>query len=473
MKRIAVFIQLMLLLVSSFSWASAQSTITISKNEIVSGFPGKLTFQVSASSSGEIQQIKLLYRTNGSTCQSATAQQEVDLTPASSVDAEWAWDFTQSGVLPPGAEVSWQWQVSDASGDILLTDEQSYLVNDTRHDWNTLKSAQVTLQWYEGNNSFGKSLLGIANESLDRMAANAGIQPTGQVWLTIYPTTQELLEVDIHASEWAGGIAYPEYNSSIMAIAPGDLSWAGSVIPHELAHLVSDAMIFNCKGIYPPTWLGEGLAVYAEGETSPANLKSVTTALEHDKLPPLRTLGNGFSSDAGDAGLSYAQSGMVVTYMVGHYGAQKMTELLASMQSGNGFDKALRLVYGKDTDGIDAEWRISLGYQPQPTLVPTSSSKTAVPTLALWTSAVRPSASPTPPPTTTSTPVTPTETPVPTVNSTQVDPTQGPTTSQASPVTSSMLTTVYIIGIACVTAVFAIIGIIVLIILSRRKRPNP
>ena len=86
----------------------------------------------------------------------------------------------------------------------------------------------------------GRSLVNIASQSLDRLASDAGVRPTGQIWITIYPTVEELQEVDIHTSEWAGGLAYTEYNSSIIAIGSDELTWASSVIPHEVAHLVTE-----------------------------------------------------------------------------------------------------------------------------------------------------------------------------------------------------------------------------------------
>ncbi len=473
MKRLIYLsiIILFLLAISTPTSCLASSTITVSQNQVISDFPNMLIFKLSASSSAKIENIKLLYYTNGTSCQSSVAQQVMDITPAFRQDTQWEWDFTLSGVLPPGVEVTWQWEISDAAGNTLLTDEQTYLVSDTRKDWNLLTDDQVNLQWYVGDNSFGQTLLGIATRSLDRMANNAGIRPSGPIWLTIYPTTDELLEVDIHASEWAGGIAYPEFNSSMMAIAPGEVDWARDVIPHELAHLVTDAATFNCLGMWLPTWLSEGLATYAEGATSEYDLDLVTTALEGSSLPPLRTLEGGFSSDSAEANLAYAHSGIVVTYMIDTYGSQMISELLDSIKNGNKIDKALAQVYGKDTDGIEAEWRISLGYAAQPTQVKSDATRTAVPTMALWTSAVRPSATPTNPPSYTSTPIPPSLTPVP-----QGSPTAAVQASEQLPpdvASSQGIKSAYIIVLAIVAVFLAATAAIVLLILSRRRRQNP
>jgi hypothetical protein len=162
---------------------------------------------------------------------------------------------------------------------------------------------------------------------------------------------------------------------------------------------------------------------------------------------------------------------MVVTYMVDTYGSQKMSELLDSIKGGNKIEKALAEVYGKNTDGIDAEWRISLGYAAQPTQVTSNATRTAVPTMALWTSAVRPSTTPTSPPTNTSTPISPSHTPVP-----QGSPSVAvEATEQLSPdvASSQGIKTAYIIVIAIVAVMLATTAVIVLIIVSRRRRQYP
>jgi hypothetical protein len=472
-KKVIVLLFSILVICSLFQPAvvTGQSAIMVSQNQVVSDFPDHLVFQLTASSSSKIQSVKLLYHTNGLSCQPAVAQQNVDFTPGYTVDTQWIWDFTLTGILPPGAEIYWQWQISDASGNSLLTDEQNYLVNDPRHEWKQLTNGQVTLQWYTGDESFGQPMMNIATQSLTRLATSAGVSPSGQIWITIYPDTDELLQVDIHVSEWAGGICYPEYHSTIMAIGPGERDWAAMVIPHELAHVVTDAVVFNCKGIRLPTWLSEGLAVYAEQATDTYYEQIITNALDKGTLPPLRTLEGGLSSDPAAADRSYAHSWAVVNYLIQQYGAEKMAQLLSTIQGGQLIDKALMVVYGKDTDSLEAEWRISLGYAPQPNQVPTSASSTKVPTLALWTSVVRPTLTATPLPTLTPTVALPTQTPSPIASPTITAPVDEDVAEEIG--TSPRLNTPLLAGIIVAVVFFALILIVTLVILPKIRRKEP
>jgi hypothetical protein len=146
-----------------------------------------------------------------------------------------------------------------------------------------------------------------------------------------------------------------------------------------------------------------------------------------------------------------------------------MASLLSTIQSGNKIDKALLAIYDLDTDGIEAKWRVSLGFKPQATLAPTSADRTAVPTMALWTSVIKKSATPTSLPTETPTmvPFTDTPQPLPSVTPTAIivasvqDPTD-PATTRTS--------TMPILRIVALVALLLVIGGIVIFFVFRNRR---
>jgi len=261
-------------------------------------------------------------------------------------------------------------------------------VADDAYTWRSVTRKSVTVTWSQGSQAFGAQLLDQAIGSLDRLNRQMGVRPVGPVQLIIYPSAAEVRDALVNVPEWTGGVAYPEYGLTVIGIAPGENSWAATVIPHELTHLVVGTLVFNCRGISLPTWLNEGLAVVAQGPASTDDLASLSEALQGGELPSLRSLANGFQADATAANLSYTRSGQVVRYLIDTFGADHLTQLLATMQSGSPIDAALGQVYGLDTDGLDSAWRVSHGAPALPTLAPaaaTAAQNTAVPTLALWT----------------------------------------------------------------------------------------
>lgn len=368
--------------------AQAQSGIQIQTDEATQDFPNSIRFHLVASSGAAIDSVILHYGTNGRTCQSGEVRQSVDFDHGATADAGWQLEFKRSGSFPPGVQVWWQWEVHDASGAQRLTNRQTLVVEDARFNWRSLARDRVTLIWSNGDDAFGQSLMELAQRSLDRLADDMGVRPPGDVWITVYPTAEDLRGAILHLSEWAGGVALPEYNSVVTGILPGEDDWAAQVIPHELAHLVVGALVFNCLGVGLPTWLDEGLARFSEG-LSTDEARAVREALDQNTLPPLRTLANAFPADEARARLAYAQSGQVVQFMIATYGPEKVAALLATVQSGKRVDPALLEVYGFDTDGLDNAYRVSMGAAPLPTAQSISTAaaveRTPVPTLALWT----------------------------------------------------------------------------------------
>lgn len=397
--------------------AVAQNPPEISRNEVRVEYPFLIRFEMFATHQRQIESVTLVYGLNGRSCQQGSARQAVDVFASSSVFAIWEWDLSQSGALPPGVTVWWQWEMVDSLGNLFTTERQEMLVEDENHDWQSARSGDVTVHWYVGNNSFGQALLREATTSLDRLENELGLPAVEPVALWFYPAASDVRQVIFDVPEWTGGVAFPEYNVTVLGVAPGELDWAAQIVPHELTHLVEGMLTFNCRGLRLPTWLSEGLARYAEGEADEAEVAQVELVLQNGRLPTLRSLANGFSAYTDSASLAYTQSGQVVQYLVDTYGAAQMNTLLQTIQSGQTIDVALMSVYSLDTNSLDAAWRTAVGYDPTPTSeadaialqatptqvatialggVPMLDTPTAVPTeTALPAETVLPSATPT------------------------------------------------------------------------------
>jgi hypothetical protein len=446
--------------------AKAQSTIQVRGNDAAMSFPDYITFYVDVNSDDPIETVKLYYGTNGRSCQDGGSRQILEFEPDKDVELEWRWELKRSGALPHGAEVWWQWEIINASGETFLSEKGVFVVDDDRHEWQEIAAEGVIVQWYEGDLDFGNELFNIAINGLNRLEDEIGIRPPGDLRLIIYASAEEVQDAMIHTYEWAGGVALDEYNSTIIGINPSQIDWARDVIPHELVHLIMGTLTFNCRGVRTPTWLHEGVAELAEGGLSPGDFDKLEAALEGDALPSLKSLESGFSAKTDQAALAYIQSGYVVDYLIREYGKDKFSAVLDTMRGGEAIDNALELVYGMDTAGLDAAWRNSLGFgsdisdqnvsdESLPTFTP-------VPTLALWTPIIeptvteRPSATPRP----TSTSTEPPPSPTPTSWTDDSIPTPGPMENTSRP---SNLMILIGLGIGGIT-----LGIIVIFIMLKR-----
>lgn len=353
-------------------------------------FPRSITFQLDASSNVEIQNVILIYGIDRLSCQSSTSRQALELTHGKQVSLSWKLEYDRSGMIPPGAQIWWQWEISDDQGILSQTEKKSVTVQDDRFEWRRLDGQGISVQWYQGSLSFGQTILQDAENDLQRLSRLMDIQLSKKIWITVYASTEEMRTALVRSADWVGAVTLPDYSSILLGLAPTDLVVAEYYISHELTHLVVEELTFNCMGVELPTWLNEGLAENVQGEPGQEDIDAVILAIESQSLPALRDIGSQFSSDADKARLEYIQSNLVVKYLLQTYGSGKMRELLMAFQSGLITDEALQKVYGIDSAGIDREWRKSLGFSEAAEIPAKKPTGTPVPTLAIWTSVIPP-----------------------------------------------------------------------------------
>ena len=104
---------------------------------------------------------------------------------------EWTWIMSRSGNPPPGAQIWWEWTVTDSEGEIFTTPRQELTFSDDRFDWRTLEavgdssSASIYLHGYEGD-EVGSVLLDAAVAGLNRLEQDIGIELEGDVEIFLY-----------------------------------------------------------------------------------------------------------------------------------------------------------------------------------------------------------------------------------------------------------------------------------------------
>ncbi len=346
----------------------AQTPITVDAQNITSEFRDNITATISAHGNTEIVDVEFFYRVQG---QLATTRNTADFSPGTQVDASFSIDQT-SIYFPPGTVLEYWWKLTDANGETLKTEKQTYEYMDNRHNFNVLSNERVSVYWYRGDDKFGQALFNQANVALDRLENTIGVKVENQVKIFIYGSHQDLLDaIAVGAQEWTGGQAFTDFGVVVIGISPGNLDWGLKATTHELTHLVIHQATDNPYGDLP-RWLDEGLAVYNE---DPDNLDSqfrysFEAAVKSNSLMTLQTLSSSFPADSEAANLAYGESGAVVKFIIDTYGGDAMKKLLDIFSEGELYDKALQEALGVDTHGLDNAWRASLGLPPLPDFAP-------------------------------------------------------------------------------------------------------
>lgn len=364
MKRLLLL--LVILLLSLIPGAvQAEEEIAVLSSSTTANFPLSLEFKLKAQSSADITFVALHYQVERMNYAKVTSEVRPRFKPAPVVEVGWKWDMRRSS-LPPGARLKYWWTIGDAAGRELRTELRSIEFNDERYEWESISEGSVTLSWYEGDEAFGRELLGALQTSLDRLGRDSGAYLEGPVRVFVYPSTDDLRGALVYPTGWEGGVAFSEFGIVSLGVSPGELDWGKRAIAHEVTHLLIRQVTFSPYADLPP-WLSEGLAMYGEGELEQGFRSLLEQAISQEALISVRTLSSPFSSDPRQAILSYAQSYALVEFLLNRYGRDRMSALLDIFKEGAAYDGALETVYGFDLDGLDAMWRESLDVEKGPT----------------------------------------------------------------------------------------------------------
>jgi hypothetical protein len=457
MKKYFSLLLLASLFLSYTSTVRASGNAAISNDRASIRFPDTITFSANIQSDQTIQSVTLEYGTNQQTCGTVIARAFPQFTPGQNVRAEWVWEMRQSGSLPPGSTIWWQWRVIDQAGQETISPRQTIIWLDDIHNWQTIRGGNINLHWYDGDQDFGKELHTAAVSGLDRLEQDTGITTATPIDLYIYGGFDDMRDAILYEPSWTGGMAFSEFDIVIIGIAPENIEWGKLTEVHELTHVLVGHLTFSCLSDIP-TWLSEGLAVYGEGGLDASSQAQLEQAIQADDLFPIRSLSGGFSEVRDKADLSYSQSYSIVNFLIQKYGQDRMTALLESLRDGNTIDDALIQAYGFDLFELETQWRSSIGAAeheraPNPTATP---QPTPVPTYA--------------PPSGEFAQITPYPTP-------DIGAIPTPAPFDSSPAadfplddTSIFLTAFSVIAAACCCVVLLIIVVIVLIVRANNKR---
>lgn len=363
-KKIALVVLLICLSVGIFSpgLVRADGELVVTSSSAEMDFPMRLVFNVSAESDITITDIRLNYVVNRMEHVNVFSEIYVLFAPSTSVTAQWVMDMRKTGGLPPGSSVDYWWVVIDANGREARTTPARIEIDDSRYDWRQITEGDVTIFWYDGDNSFAGELMEATQLALSRLAENTGAELENPIRFYVYANSFDLRGAMIYPQEWTGGVAYVRYGVIAIGISPDshDVEWGKRVISHELTHLVVHQVTFNPYSDLP-TWLDEGLAMTSEGELTFSFTNALAEAWNENRLISVRSLASPFSAYADESLLAYAESYKLVEYLIDNYGRDKMFELLNTFKKGSGYDEALEKVYGFDMDGLYDLWRASLG----------------------------------------------------------------------------------------------------------------
>ena len=355
-KKTLLLVVALGLLMTALSPVNAQTEIEVPEASARAVFPYSIDFNLSIEGGVDITDVRLHYVVDRESFAKVTSEAKINIVPDTSVAASWTWDMIKTGGMPSGTVVDYWWSITDADGNSYITARQQVNFDDNRYSWQSLTEGNISLYWYYGGDSFDQELMAAAQEAMTKLAEDTGASLGKPVRVYVYASSYDLQGAMIFPQEWAGGVAYTRDGAIAIGISQGNIEWGKRAIVHELAHLVTHQMTSNPYSSIP-TWLNEGISMFAEGEMESVYRNYLAQAIAQDSLISVRTLASPFSAYAEKSYLSYAQSLSLVEFLIDSYGQEKMFELLSVFKQGSIYDDTFMSVYGFDMDGLDSLWR--------------------------------------------------------------------------------------------------------------------
>jgi hypothetical protein len=338
--------------------AGADSAISVTAAPAVqNSFPAELVFTVSARDSVPITDVVLHYTLVPST---SSVSARADFTKGTEVQATYHMRSNGNPLyLPPGKQISYSWQFTDANGGGYTTDAATTNFADTRFQWQTVTSGNLSLSYYRGNNGDAMSLLNVGAMAIAKASDLEQAKLSFPVKAFVYASSQDFLPAAQKESKATDpGLLGQALTPDTVILVGGSLrsSDTQDTIRHELTHLVTGAAVQGPYQDLMPLWLNEGISVNAQSDPGDYQA-SVQQAIQSDSVVPIQVLE---SSRGVDVGLFYGESYALVKFLVSSGGPAKFSQLLAAVKAGKSMDQALQGVYGFDRTGLYNAWRDSV-----------------------------------------------------------------------------------------------------------------
>jgi hypothetical protein len=277
---------------------------------------------------------------------------------------------TSTGQIQPNTKIIARFQVVLADGTTQRGPEVKVTYMDDRFNWQTEIGTYVTLHWYQGDAAFAQQALTMGENGICKSAKFLGVTETAPIDFFVYADQKSFYDaLGPGTRENVGGEANTVTRTLFALIAPTDLGYARTVVPHELTHVVFDDGTTNPYHA-PPRWLNEGIAVYLSEGYGSSDKSLVSRAAKSKTLTPLQGLIGQFPTTADEFYLAYAESVSAVDYLIRNYGQASFQKLVKTYSTGASDDEAFTAAFGVTTTAVNKGWLAENGITSTPSFGP-------------------------------------------------------------------------------------------------------
>jgi hypothetical protein len=257
------------------------------------------------------------------------------------------------------ATITYWIEITNQLGEKKTSPPAILFYEDNRYKWRTLSSSLFSVNWYRGDEMFGKITLDVAEAGLKQARSLIALPQPDNISIYVYANAQELHQtMQLAGQSWVGAHADPDLNIILLSIpgGPEQRLEMERQIPHELIHILLYDKLGDAYSNLP-MWLNEGLATMAEMDPNPDYLLLLENARKNNSFLTIGSLCNSFPSDPPSAYLAYAESGDFIRYLHHSYGSAQLTALVEAYRDNVDCAAGVEDVYNQTLDQLEADWR--------------------------------------------------------------------------------------------------------------------
>ena len=352
-----------------------EEAIEIVSSSVTSEFPEGIRFKIEARGQNEITSIAVRLRIGQQTsdvyeylCQAGELLPGPewicdDLETGQVVDGELFWrTFILGRYIPPGTIISYSFEVEDSEGEVLKTEPQDFIFYDARFEWQEVSRGPVAVAYHGPVKTRAEIVLDAIVVTLESLAPVLGAGTEEPIRVTMYNNVKEMLEAlpprsaTISTELITEGQAFTDVGT-LLVLGGGRM--AKGTASHEVTHIIVHRAGDSIFRRVPP-WLNEGLAEYANIDPGFSYDIALEFAIATDRLLPITHMRT-MPGTPEDVIIFYGQGRSLVRFMIGSFGVEKMSELMAAMKGGASTEDAIQQVYGLDLLELDNMWRERIG----------------------------------------------------------------------------------------------------------------
>lgn len=331
----------------------AATNVQVLETEVEYTFGGSIRFHATLQSSSPVEEVAVFIKAEGQS-DAGTIPAEIDT--SGTFNAEF--DLSQYP-LRGYSEVTYWYRVTLKNGEVFTSDEYQFIYEDNRYDWQTLKSGDFEVHWFEGDVDFAQEVANVAGASLERAQSYLPITLTETIHVYVYDSARDLQSsLQKSGQNWVAGHADPDLGVVLVSLPPGPEQQLEMErqIPHELMHILLYQTIGTAYEQLP-VWLNEGLASINELYPNPDYFTILNNAYEEDDLLPINSLCQVFPQDSSKTLLAYAESASFTRYLNNQYGMPGLESLVAHYADGLDCQHGAEQALGSTLTQLEIQWR--------------------------------------------------------------------------------------------------------------------